>query len=1081
MASAQRTNSESSTSSRPRHRAALYAFAIIVSLVALGVRQALAPQFDDHPLLILLMFPIIVSALLGGLGPGLVATLVCALGIDYVSIPPTGSLRIAATHDLLMWGMLVANGALVSILSEILHRTRRQAEIARAEQARAAARLADHEQRLRLAQDAAHAGTWEWELASGANEWSAELWPLYGLEPGVAPSYQSWRVSVHPADRERVEEMVREAAASGAEFEVEWRVNLHAEAPPRWLMARGRPLKDQAGKFSRYIGIVIDISNRKLAEQAARDSDKTYRSLFDHMLNGFAYCRMLFEDGHPVDFIYLSVNAAFESLTGLKEVVGKRVSTVIPGIRETDPQLFEVYSRVARSGVPESFETYVEALQMWFAISVYSPQPEHFVAVFDVITERKQAEAQLQASAQMLQTVIDTVPHVVFWKDRQSRYLGCNAALARMAGVASPRVMVGTSDYDYAWRDFAPLYQQDDALVMDSGIAKHNIVEPVDVGNGSVHWVETSKEPLRAADGHIFGVVGVFQDITERKRAEEKVQQAAKVFESTMEGVMVTDADTQIIAVNQAFCEITGYSEEDALGQRPRLLKSERHDEIFYRSLWASINQTGTWRGEIWNRRKGGEIYPAWLTINTVKDGAGKVSNYVGVFSDIGHIKQYEERLEFLAHHDPLTHLPNRLLLNDRLEMAIQRAKREGTALAVLFIDLDYFKKVNDGLGHPCGDQLLQTVAARISAIVRGEDTVARQGGDEFVVTLEGFADINYVTGVAEKILHTLNDPFTLEGQEVFVGASIGISTYPGDGEDSVVLLKNADAAMYRAKDGGRNTYRFYSTELTQAARDHLSLETALRAAIRNREFVLHYQPQLDVVSGRMTGVEALVRWDHPQSGLISPVRFIPFAEETGLIVPLGEWVLRAACEQLKAWLDAGLAPITVAVNLSPRQFVNRDIVEQVRGVLKDTRLPPHLLELEITEGATMERGDSAVATLTALKELGVRLAIDDFGTGYSSLAYLRRFPIDVLKIDQSFMRGIPHENGAMEIAVTIIAMARNLHMQVLAEGVETVEQLDFIRRHGCDYSQGYLHSRPVPGAEIEACLRGGGKFDVEC
>jgi diguanylate cyclase (GGDEF)-like protein/PAS domain S-box-containing protein len=589
--------------------------------------------------------------------------------------------------------------------------------------------------------------------------------------------------------------------------------------------------------------------------------------------------------------------------------------------------------------------------------------------------------------------------------------------------------------------------------------------------DGSSFPVEYWSYPMRQG-GRVIGSVVTFMDIGERRKSEARLRQSAKVFDSTTDGVTITDAAANIIAINRAFTEITGYTEAEALGRNPRLLKSGRHDESFYQSVWQSLAQTGSWSGEIWNRKKNGEIYPEWLTISGVTNGDGRLTNYVGVFADISQIKQSEAKLERLAHYDPLTDLPNRLLFNARLEHAIRHAERNGTLLALLFIDLDRFKTVNDGLGHPAGDRMLREVAQRLSHCVRAEDTVARLGGDEFVIVLEGLDTTTPATVLADKLLVTLTRPFGLEGQEVFIGASIGISTYPADGTDTTTLLKNADAAMYRSKEDGRNTYRFYDAEMTRSARERLVLETNLRQAIAQQEFVLHYQPQVDVASGEMVGVEALVRWDHPVSGLISPIRFIPLAEENGLILPLGEWVLFTACAQARAWHEtAGMPPLTMAVNLSPRQFRQEKLAEHVRAVLDATGLPPARLELEITESALMDNADQAVATLRALKDLGIQISMDDFGTGYSSLAQLKRFPIDKLKIDQSFMRGIPHDQSDMEIVATIIAMARNLHLKVLAEGVETEAQLAFLQIHGCDTYQGYHRSRPLPARALEAWL----------
>ena len=1090
-------------------------------------------------------------------------------------------------------------------------------------------------------------------------------------------------------------------------------------------------LRDDHDHITGVLSSGLDVTEQRQTEQALLESQDRYRSLFENMLHGYAYCRMLFEEGFPRDFVILDINPAFETLTGLRDVVGRRACEIIPGFREDNPEIFEIYDRVAMTGATERFETYVEALGFWFSVSVYSPAHEHFVAVFDNITEHKKAETalrdnearykalfhgnsdavylygflpsgepdrfaevnaeacrrlgyseaellnltpqdidagdmdkkhhviqtlmaegravfemehvardgrmipeeisaslielqgrpmvlsiardsserkkslqmlkdtqehtqmlldsmaegmygvdthgfctfvnqsflrilgyereedllgshihelihhshadgspypseecrdyrtymenrachvddevfwrrdgvsfpveywshplqrngetvgsvvtfqniskrrlaeeKLQDARQMLQHVIDTVPNYVFWKDRDSRFLGCNEAFARLAGLQHPEEIIGKNDHALVWEKFADQYQRDDAEVISSGMPRFNVIEPMGMKDGTTGWLETSKVPLRDAHGQIIGALGVFQDITARVHAEEKLRQTATVFESTMEGIVITNPDAEIVAVNPAFTEITGYSEAEALGKNPRIRQSGRHDRSFYQAMWASLLETGSWRGEIWNRRKTGETYPEWLTINTVRDESGKIANYVAVFTDISQMKRSEAELNHLAHHDPLTELPNRLLLDARLEYAIQHAQRKGTSLSVLFLDLDRFKTVNDSLGHPAGDQLLRSVAALLSACVRGEDTVARLGGDEFVIVLEGVGDASDASEMAKKILNALSQRYDLNGQDVFIGASIGISTYPADGRDGTTLLKNADAAMYRAKEEGRNTFRFYSAELTRTAHDRLNLDSELRRAIERQDFILHYQPQVDVSSGAIVGAEALIRWQHPQFGIISPLRFIPLAEETGLILPLGDWVLSAACEQLQAWLESGLPPITLAVNLSPRQFQHRDLVKQLRAVLDATGLPPRLLELEITEGAIMKQGQGAVITLQAVKDLGLKLAIDDFGTGYSSLAYLRRFPIDTLKIDQSFMRDIPRDTGAMEIAVTIIAMAHNLRMQVLAEGVETPEQLAFLQRNGCNTYQGYLSSRPVTAESFATLLR---------
>ena len=590
---------------------------------------------------------------------------------------------------------------------------------------------------------------------------------------------------------------------------------------------------------------------------------------------------------------------------------------------------------------------------------------------------------------------------------------------------------------------------------------------------GETRWMRIESTPTRLDNGDIV-CDGVQIDITERRQAEEKLRLIAAVIASTRDSVVITDLEPRILAVNPAYTEITGYSEAEMIGQNPRLLQSGRHDRAFYQALWASLRKTGHWQGELWNRRKNGELYPQWVTLSTVRDHRGEPTHYVGVFTDISQIKHAEARLEHLAHYDPLTELPNRLLAQLRLAHALEQAQRRHCKVGVLFIDLDQFKTVNDSLGHLAGDQLLRAIAQRLSERLRQQDTLARLGGDEFLIVLEGLQRPEEAATVAQTLIGLLTRPFTLlsSDQEIYLGASIGISLYPDDGLSVGELIQHADTTVYQAKAKGRNTYQFYTETLTRAAHERLDMESRLRRGLERGEFLLHYQPLVAVGDGRIIGAEALVRWQPPGEALVPPLRFIPLAEETGLIVALGEWVLRAACTQAQAWREAGLPPLLLAVNLSAQQFQQPGLIEQLRAVLADTGLPATSLELEITESALMQQGQDAVAMLMALKDLGVRLAIDDFGTGYSSLAYLKRFPLDKLKIDQSFVRDIPNDPGDMGITAAIIALARTLRLEALAEGVETAEQLAFLREQGCDTYQGYLFSRPVPAEEFALRLR---------
>jgi len=590
--------------------------------------------------------------------------------------------------------------------------------------------------------------------------------------------------------------------------------------------------------------------------------------------------------------------------------------------------------------------------------------------------------------------------------------------------------------------------------------------------DGSVLWVDFTQSLVRAEDGTPQFIVLALQDITERRSADERLRQAAAVFCNTQEGVTVTDPGGTIVAVNPAVCAITGYAEAELLGRNMRLLQSGRHDAAFYQALWNAVSTAGFWQGEIWNRRKSGEIYPELLTISTVKNEQGEIINYVGTFTDITRLKRSQDELERLAHHDPLTGLPNRLLLLSRLDHALERARRHRSTGAVLFLDLDRFKTVNDSLGHPAGDELLNQVARRLRARLRDTDTLARLGGDEFVVVLEDVDSPEHAGTVAQTLIERLTESFELEGGHVvYIGTSIGISLFPTDSNVASDLIQQADTALYEAKENGKGIYRFYRAALTDAANARLALEARLRRGMERDEMVVYYQPLIAIAERRLVGVEALLRWQDPAEGLIPPDRFIPLAEETGLIVPLGDWVLRAACRQLQAWRAAGLRIEVVAVNLSPRQFEQPDLAERIGAILAETGLPARHLELEITEGALMKEAEATLEKLAALKALGVRLAIDDFGTGYSSLAYLKRFPIDKLKVDKSFVTDIPNVPADMEITSAIIGLAKNLKLEVLAEGVETSAQLAFLHEKGCDTAQGYLFARPLAAEQLPKTL----------
>ena len=552
---------------------------------------------------------------------------------------------------------------------------------------------------------------------------------------------------------------------------------------------------------------------------------------------------------------------------------------------------------------------------------------------------------------------------------------------------------------------------------------------------------------------------------------------SAELFEASNQAIAVTDAECHVVAVNPAFTRITGYGRDEVIGKNPRLLSSGRHDRAFYEAMWGGIRNQGHWQGEIWNRRKNGEVYPEWLTVSAVKNSRGEIVQYVGMFSDISERKAAEARIEYLAHYDPLTGLPNRTLLQDRFTLAIAQAKRSHRRVGVLFLDLDRFKKVNDTLGHSAGDSVLQQTAHRLRGCLRQADFVARQGGDEFIAIISDLDMIHDAAHVAQKIIKAMGRAMEVHGHEIHMSPSIGISIYPDDGNNIEALLKNADIAMYQAKNAGRNNYQFFAQEMNESAFEHLAFETSLRRALDNQEFVLHYQPQIDIASGRITGAEALIRWRHPDLGMVSPAQFIPVAEESGLIVPISTWVLQQACAQAATWRKVLSAPLRVGINVSALQFRHRDFVELVTDTIDQSGIEASALELELTESVVMHDADSVIAKLLALQEVGVGLAIDDFGTGYSSLSYLKRFPIDRLKIDQSFVSDIGRNSDSEAIIQAIISMAHSLRLQTLAEGVETVEQFNFLRDHGGEEVQGYLFSRPIPSDDLHDLIRSGKQF----
>jgi diguanylate cyclase (GGDEF)-like protein/PAS domain S-box-containing protein len=587
--------------------------------------------------------------------------------------------------------------------------------------------------------------------------------------------------------------------------------------------------------------------------------------------------------------------------------------------------------------------------------------------------------------------------------------------------------------------------------------------------NGKRRYLIFDAEPIYDEDGVLIAGVENLEDITEIKQVEERLMLSDKVFSYTNQSILITDSNQRIVQVNQAFTELTGYHLDEVVGKSPGILESGRHDEKFFKEMEEELVESGHWEGEIWDKRKDGTIYPKWLSITTVLDPEDhqKVTHYIAIFTDITERKKSEEEVRHIAFHDALTQLPNRMLFYDRLERALKDAKREKTKVALMFIDLDRFKIVNDTLGHHIGDLLLQEVAERLKLNVRNSDTVARLGGDEFVIILPDIARARDVSKVATKLLDKLNLPIIIDENELYTTPSIGISLYPTDGETVETLMQTADTAMYHVKEAGKNNFQYFTQAMTQAAQARASLEKDLRVALDKAEFSLYYQPKLRVNPLSVVGCEALIRWNHPEHGFVPPDVFIPVAEEIGMILPLGEWIINEATQQVASWRQKGLFEFGMAINLSPAQFKDEKLAKKIQNRMKLSALEPGMLEFEITETILMDNIQATSEGLVALKKLGVTLAIDDFGTGYSSLSYLKSFDIDTLKIDKSFIDDIHVDSDNAEIVSAVMSLSHNLGLTVVAEGVETEEQQNLLADLGCDVYQGYLFSKPLPADEF--------------
>ena len=683
-----------------------------------------------------------------------------------------------------------------------------------------------------------------------------------------------------------------------------------------------------------------------------------------------------------------------------------------------------------------------------------------------------QRTALLEKSEEKYRTLADYSPNWEYWLAQDGSYLYVSPACADISGYPPADFFADAHLMDKiiypedlpAWHRHGP-----------TNCADKNKQTPLSFRirrqDGAERWIEHVCLFVYDAMGHYTGCRGTHRDITERQRAEENLHLAAAVLENTTEGVVITDTQNNILSVNHAFTEITGFNAQDVIGCNPSLLKSGRHERDFYQAMWRAIDITGAWQGEIWNRHKSGSIFPALFNISVIRNAHGVRTHHIAVFSDLSQIKRTEQKLDFLVHRDPLTELPNRVLFHELLSLAIHKNDHNYSRFALLFLDLVNFKMINESLGPSLGDKLLIEVANRLRELLPNVNAIARVGGDIFNIILEQNDHALGPDLVAQQIIDAFNEPFNIDGHQVYSEVSIGIALYPDDGLDVETLQSHGDAALHQAKLQGRGLLRFFSPEMTTLAKARLALEADLRRAIKENELRLFYQPQIDLVNGQIVGFEALVRWQHPSRGMIPPSSFIPLAEECGLIIPLGEWVLKTACYQIKTWSLSRPAFGQIAVNVSAVQLGRGNFAAMVKTIINETGIQPENLEIEITESSVMSNLTSAIESLSELKALGVRLSIDDFGTGYSSLAYLQQLAVHKLKIDISFVRKILVNSGDASIVQAVIALGHSLGLEIIAEGVEELAQAKYLRFLQCDVMQGFLVSKPLPVDEIEAFL----------
>ncbi|WZL74207.1 PAS domain S-box protein [Clostridiaceae bacterium 35-E11] len=824
------------------------------------------------------------------------------------------------------------------------------------------------------------------------------------------------------------------------------------------------------GKILLY-SIVHDITEKQAVTEALKENEKKFEKLFNHAQDEI-FLSEIDEEGNPIGFIEVNETACrrlgytknelmrmnFKDILLAEDL--KRYASAMEKISKTGHAKFEVIQVCKnKNKIPVEVNAHVFEL---FNKTV-------MLSIARDISERKIFEEKLKLQKSYFQQLFENSPEAIALLDNHSKIVNINKGFEVLFGYALKEVLGRRITEVVCPKDFYEESRLMTDTIEKGGFIRRDVVRITKTGR----LIHAALLGYPIFNNHEqIGIYVIYSDITERKMREDKLKLFAEVYNNNTEGVVITDRNGKIEWINRAFTQITGYTEDEVIGQNPRILKSGKHEEAFYENMWKLIIHKGNWQGEIWNKRKDEQIYLQWLNIFSIRDEQENITHFTAILSDITVHKEKEDQIKHLAYYDSLTNLHNRPYFLNILEYEISKENRAHNPLAVVFFDLDGFKKINDNLGHSIGDKVLQAFAAMLKENIQKCDIAARIGGDEFVVLLPHVKNINNALHTGNQVLEKCKEELYIDGYEINLSVSVGIALYPDDGIDANTLLKNADMAMYRAKKLRNNQIEIYSPILDEQAKEAFMLENHLRHALHKNELFLYYQPIVDVNNRKVVGAEALLRWDHPKLGFVSPMKFIPIAENNGMIIPIGEWVMREACTQNKAWQEKGYNPIFIAVNISMKQLYQKNFAEQVIKILKETGLDARYLELEITETVYMANVEEIIHNLKILMDTGVKLAIDDFGTGYSSLGKLKKLDINKLKIDKSFIKDIYEDRNAAKIISAIISMARNLGLEIIAEGVETNQQLRFLKKHKCKMVQGYLFSKPMDVENFEDYLK---------